>query len=815
MIGGLAVLVIAAGATVVLRARQADEPLAQLDVARQSVNVERAGGGATAAADEELAIGDRITTDAQGLGTVNWFDGSLTRLGGDADFVVRALTSDTGGRQIVGQLNFGESWHRVEEATGSGSRFEVHTPNAIASVRGTSFLVRCIPNCRYGVAEGQVQVITDDGETATVEGGEQVEEDENGNLGEIEPLDTDDPWLQMNQELDRELEDGDDADATDPASDGGDDGDESDGASSTTSPPTTAASSTTSPPTSSAPFTPRSSAASSEDDDDDPPPQSTTSTGTIPADPPPPPPPPAPPSPPTSEAAPPTTAPATSTPPTSTAPPTSDPPPTAPPRTSSSTTSTPSTTAPTTSTTAAPTTTTTPPTTAPPTTSPPSPPSGGGGGPVHSPSTTAAPTTTSTTEAPATGSISGTVSEPLDPSLDTTATLTSVSPGTAVACPPTADGLTGCFSGAIAADGGFTISDVPPDVYKVLAQPPASNCDLGPSNSADVTVVAGEAAGVSLTYARLSTFILSGSVTRDDVEVTSVIVQGASVVASRPDSPCGGEAITGADGVYSMNLPQGAYEVQASKVDVGSDLASVTIAEGDASQDFHLAPPPLTFTLSGTVHEAGVEGPPIPEAYVWVSPNPCDSCTPLHELMTDGVGFYSVGLPPGKYLVEAFKAGFVPQSFPVEIVDTRITQNFQLSPVEIAVCVNCLGAVAPPATHNTLKLPPATSGAAHAGPKREVAAGRAPRAPAEVPASVRSSAARPTSPPTPDAPAVEPKLAPAADRPAPPPPRRQSDFGTPPPPPRQLRVAVEPPPPEPEPPPRAVALAAEAATAPT
>ena len=808
LIGGVALLIIAAAATVVLRAER-DAPLAELEVARQSVNVERSGGGAPAAG-EELAIGDRITTDAQGLGTVNWFDGSLTRLGGDADFVVQELTSASGGRQIVGQLNFGESWHRVQEATGSGSRFEVHTSNAVASVRGTAFLVRCIPNCRYGVAEGQVQVLTEDGESVIVDGGEQVEEDENGDLGDIEPLDLDDPWLQMNQELDSELGGG--GDPTDPESEseGAGDGDgDGDATSSTTAPPTTAAPSTTSPPTSSAPFTPRSGA--DNDDEGDPVPESTTSTGTIPADPPPPTPPPTiPPDPPSSPT---TAAPSTSTPPTS-PPPTSDPPPTAPDRTTSSTNSTTSTTAPTTTTTTAPTTTTTPPTTAPPTTSAPSPPSGGGGG---SPPTTSAPTTTSTTEAPPdTGSISGTVSEP-DTTTDTTAGLASVvAAGTAFACPHGATGDTVCF-GEVIVDGAFTISDVPPGNYDVFATPPEGRSDLAASDSVLVELTEGEhEEGVALTYNLAPTFELSGTVREAGVE--GPFVEGASVVVFPSGCDCSGtETTTNSDGFYSFFLTPGDYFVEVSKDGFEPASANITIVDADVQNDFELSALPTVGSISGKVTDS--DGATVQGAAVFACPTTLDAgCT---EEASNADGNYVIAeLPFDTYAVHAEPGTNTHlSSSPDRSAEITATNpdaqgiDLVMPPAEVAVCIICGEVAASSESHSTLKLPAAAPRPdTGASPKREVAAGRAREAPAEVPAAVRSVAPRPAPAAKPDAPAVEPKLAPAAERLAPPP--RRSDFGTPPPEPRELRVAVERPPPDPEPPPSETVVAAEAAPSP-
>ena len=648
LIGGLALLVMAASATLVLRSQERDAVLAELEVARQSVKVERATGEVSGADQPaELAVGDRVTTDERGLGTVNWFDGSLTRLGGGADFVVEELASAAGGRQIVGELRLGESWHRVQQATGSGSRFEVRTQDAIASVRGTTFLVRCVPNCRYGVASGRVQVATDEGESVTLEGGEQVGVDENGKLGEVEPLDLDDPWVRMNQDLDAELpplEGGKPGPDNAPVDDAPGEDPDADGSSITTrqafAPPPT-----TSPPTTAAPVRPRSTSDGTNDREEAPAPPATTSTGTIPTDPTPPPPPPPPPpvagspepsapapgpsvtsvpvTPKTSEAAP-TTSSSTSSSSTTSSSTTSSS------TTSSSTTSSSTTSSSTTSsstTSSSTTSTSTPPTTAVPTTSPPEPPvfGGGGGGPpaptTTPPTTAPSSSTTSTTEPPEEkGSISGTVFEPEpepEPEPDTTDTtdttvgLTSLETGgaTAVACPPAVEGeVVVCFAEVIAADGTYKIPNLPSGLYEVFAVPPEARTDLQVSQSALVELAVGQhKAGVDLIYELTPTVgSIEGTVTKTD----GIAVPGATVWACGPDTdefgatailaeevvvdepnPCL-ETVTAEDGTYRFeDLIFGTWTLYADHELFFSAGVSVSLepTAAEAAQDLVLA----------------------------------------------------------------------------------------------------------------------------------------------------------------------------------------------------------------------------------
>ena len=811
---GVIALALIVATAVVIRARGGDEPdLAQIDVAREAVNIDKGGAGnpiPAADADPQLAVGDRITTDADGLGTVNWFDGSLTRLGGNADFRVEEL-GEEGDRKIVGHLEFGESWHRVQEATGSGSRFEVRTSNAVASVRGTAFLVRCIPNCRYGVASGQVQVVTDGGESATLDGGEQVEEDEDGDLGEIEPLDTDDPWLQMNQDLDEQIDD----ELSDGESSEADDESATDtSAPSTTAPPTTEPPATSTPPTSTPASRP-----SGGDDGDTGLTRSTTSTGTIP----------------TSPSTTTTTTPPTSIPPTATSePPTSAPSPTFPPTTSqpepttssstssssttsssttSSSTTSSSTTSSSTTSTSAPT-TTTPPTTSPPVTSPPS---GPGPGTTHattssttsssttsssttSSSTTSSSTTSTTESPPDTGTISGAVNEPPpDGSTDVTVggtSLVDAPNGLALACPHAPTEVEPvCHGASVESDGTWTIVGVPAGKWDVFAVPPEDRTDLDLSNEVLVELAAGGVVtGVELTFAKaVEKFALSGTV-RDSHEDP---VEGATVVAGIEDGCACGEAVTSADGTYTMLLPAGTYLVHAFKDDLFADTATVVI-EGPTTKNFFLsAPEVIAGSISGTV--SGADGPVV-GADVAACPN---GGTCFNTVSGAGGVFAFAGLPFATYELSAESGPTVELMLSTESPEVTDLALTTLVPEDTT-----------PTTFSLRPTPPASETAKPTigEPRRQ------PRAFGSPPAAVSDPAPRPAVAPalaaprqprafgTPPPEATRTPPAPPIERPAPPPPpppRQPRAFGTAGPPP-EPRAVVERPPPELEPPPEPV-----------
>ena len=109
-----------------------------------------------------ITDGDRIHTGASSTATLTFFDGSTTRLEARTNLRVSHLSSQRSGRGriIVLHQRTGQTHHRVEELPGTASRFEIETPTAVATVRGTAFTVAVSPDGTTDVLviEGHVAV---------------------------------------------------------------------------------------------------------------------------------------------------------------------------------------------------------------------------------------------------------------------------------------------------------------------------------------------------------------------------------------------------------------------------------------------------------------------------------------------------------------------------------------------------------------------------------------------------------------------------------------------------------------------------------
>lgn len=109
---------------------------------------------------ETLGVGDSIQTSATGFAEIAYFDGSLTRVDRSGEFTLTALTDTGSARQVKGTLVGGRAWNRVTKAAGSTDQFQIDTPVASASVRGTAFAIDCTnpDTCVFTVVEGIVEV---------------------------------------------------------------------------------------------------------------------------------------------------------------------------------------------------------------------------------------------------------------------------------------------------------------------------------------------------------------------------------------------------------------------------------------------------------------------------------------------------------------------------------------------------------------------------------------------------------------------------------------------------------------------------------
>ena len=89
-----------------------------------------------------LGPGDVIRTASDARAVLTYFEGSTVAIEPSSELAIDAAHgSPDGSTVVVMTQNLGRTWHVVTKLIGGGSRYEVRTPAATASVRGTAFEV--------------------------------------------------------------------------------------------------------------------------------------------------------------------------------------------------------------------------------------------------------------------------------------------------------------------------------------------------------------------------------------------------------------------------------------------------------------------------------------------------------------------------------------------------------------------------------------------------------------------------------------------------------------------------------------------------
>jgi ferric-dicitrate binding protein FerR (iron transport regulator) len=148
----------------------AQNQIGRLTKLRGIVIIERGGHSLAAAPATKILLGDKLQTAAAAEATITLADGSELTLSGSSEIIIdRSLVGPTAADPVV-NLFKGKLRSVITPLAGTLPEFEVHTPNAVAGVRGTDFETEYIegrpcprfPQClRYtdvGVYRGVVEV---------------------------------------------------------------------------------------------------------------------------------------------------------------------------------------------------------------------------------------------------------------------------------------------------------------------------------------------------------------------------------------------------------------------------------------------------------------------------------------------------------------------------------------------------------------------------------------------------------------------------------------------------------------------------------
>ena len=158
--------------TVALGAREFDAAATQAGVANAAGQVEKqihGGPWQKCAVGDLLTTGDRIRTGAESSASLLLVDKTVMRLGAGTTITLIDL-SETDSQKLVRKFEQqgGRSWSDVTPNPANPTTYEVHGPNAVAAVKGTSFEVDAeTAEADIRCWEGEVECRTD-GQTFAV-----------------------------------------------------------------------------------------------------------------------------------------------------------------------------------------------------------------------------------------------------------------------------------------------------------------------------------------------------------------------------------------------------------------------------------------------------------------------------------------------------------------------------------------------------------------------------------------------------------------------------------------------------------------------
>ena len=144
----LAIVIGATGVVVPKNQRTAAGASTTITIITGPVLVRHGTGEFNPAADGALlGPGDTIKTGADARAVLTYFEGSTVEIEPNSVLSITTARANPDGSTVIEMLqDLGLTWHVVSRLVQGGSRYEVHTDAATASVRGTAFTVGVEPD---------------------------------------------------------------------------------------------------------------------------------------------------------------------------------------------------------------------------------------------------------------------------------------------------------------------------------------------------------------------------------------------------------------------------------------------------------------------------------------------------------------------------------------------------------------------------------------------------------------------------------------------------------------------------------------------
>jgi len=109
-----------------------------LSAVQGDVSVDSGSGYKSAVSGASLLVGYKVKTGPTGKATIAFYDNGLMRLDENTEIEIKSLSSDGHNASVGLEQDSGSTWNRVLSIAGK-TNYQVQTPDAVATVRGTAF----------------------------------------------------------------------------------------------------------------------------------------------------------------------------------------------------------------------------------------------------------------------------------------------------------------------------------------------------------------------------------------------------------------------------------------------------------------------------------------------------------------------------------------------------------------------------------------------------------------------------------------------------------------------------------------------------
>ena len=119
---------------------QAQGKAAILSAMQGEVSVDPGSGYKSAVSGASLSVGYKVKTGSTGKATIAFYDNGLVRMSENTEIQIKSLSSDGRDASVTLEQDSGSTWNRVLSIAGK-TDYKVQTPDTVATVRGTSFIL--------------------------------------------------------------------------------------------------------------------------------------------------------------------------------------------------------------------------------------------------------------------------------------------------------------------------------------------------------------------------------------------------------------------------------------------------------------------------------------------------------------------------------------------------------------------------------------------------------------------------------------------------------------------------------------------------